>query len=1634
MGNEEIMHSDCSWNTVAAVTKSGEIYIGATRPLSSPVCLGHITRAKVWPGSYTINNILSHKILEIACGPFHFCAITTEFQLITWGINVNILEDGNEVSGQLGHMEGVVSPPKLISAATWDNHRVLSASCGIAHTLVLTTGGIYSFGSNRYSQLARGSISVPTLIPNSYFVDPEGNQHKIIQVACGGNHCIAIALNGAVWGWGCNYFGQLGNDLSVIEKPYLLQSPSLSFVPIVSASCGANHTVLLSSSGQIFTVGSNLFGQLGVGSQISSTSTLQTVTLPHSNEIFRVSCGPQSTSCVTTDGNVYQWGGLRANNSDNLYTPTKVEAVYEQHLFATNVSEGAAHTTLESDKNISNLLKILATQGCRFESELNHEELLTAIKNVPKAREILFPRIQARALRWLHEKHTIRPYVVIEGSYILAEISDGRDLLDSMSMIANRKKTITFDCNSIHLVDIQNPLPQRLKVTLKYEKNETDDFTIQISPSKFILKPFEGSIKISKTVSIIVNYSEKSPPPQKTLLITALTEPADKEEPSTAKLIGSEKESSSKQKKSSKELSKSSNKESKSKLSKSNSKGEGVVAQAQAASTTDTVQPKKRSIISRQYIAIELSVKNTAEAEAVEENEITQKSRERYVSNLATYLPRILLEEFSQNSLSASTPPVKGDSSSAGKNKDDKIIIESQIIKEPKIQEFNAAILFVDISGFTSLNEKLAELGPAGPERVSQHINNYFTSLIAAVNEHGGDTLKFAGDALICMFGSPLCSESLVELTRRSVQCALDIQTRLAKYDSNQGFTLTLHVGIGAGKIYSLYVGGVDNSWEFLVTGEPLAQLRTCVDNSHAGEVAVSSRVWELVENYFDGNLIEGSDDYLVRSIKDQLPVVAAPSELLLSPDLESMARCFIPQAVQVQIDSGQMDCWTDELRSVTVLFVKLNSNISTESMSDFCLNLHELLVIMQTEVFQYQGMVRQFLADDKGTVLIAVFGVPPYSHTDGPLRGVRAAIAMHRKLKQYGMDNSIGVTTGQVFCGAVGSSSRREYAMVGDIVNLSARLMVAAYKTDAGVLCDKITATGCKGKEELTSLEPIFVKGKSIPIQIFTPSNLSQASASFSRQLSPLKPIIGRDKELELLKGNVDRVQSKEAPIVVTFLEGESGFGKSAICDYVNSYAISKNWVKFQSTCDSISARNPYSVWRPIIDEILSFHCHELTKEQVVAAGTLKLQRTQTFLYDTAVKICGPGEHADYISLLKTILPALKAPKEVEEQVSTLTSTQITLRITQVVTRLLEVKLKELGPILLIFEDIQWADASSLNLLFSICKKLNNLYVLASLRPLRGEDKVKDTIDKILTLEYSHKILLGALSDAQIIQLAKSRVGLKEDATLPSILTTQLVKCSQGNPMYCMEFVRHLSSSNSLRIENAELVIDIDLAKFKFPSFQQIIEGRFDLLSQNVQMVLKVASVIGSEFAIDVLLVIYNSSIGSISKASLLTYLENAKYAEFIRQDPSNPRIYIFTGAQFQMAAYSRLLFSQRTRLHKKTAEYYEEMLNSNMGNVDIRFFYPLLAHHWNCILDASIDDEQVDQDALRKTIHYLKLVGENASQFGENESVPAIKLAMSKADLFTDKEEGKKVKKELQLKAIGNVTPINLAALAKK
>ena len=172
------------------------------------------------------------------------------------------------------------------------------------------------------------------------------------------------------------------------------------------------------------------------------------------------------------------------------------------------------------------------------------------------------------------------------------------------------------------------------------------------------------------------------------------------------------------------------------------------------------------------------------------------------------------------------------------------------------------ALLLADIAGFTAITERLARQGPGGAEALSGLLNGAFGPLLAQIAAAGGDVLKFAGDALfVCwpVVGGDSAA-GLALATRRAVGCARDMQATLERYAAAGEMDLSLRIGIGAGEVVLLDVGGVLDRRELLVGGGAVPQTTGAAREAQPGQVVVAPEAWALVEDVCIGERARGQD------------------------------------------------------------------------------------------------------------------------------------------------------------------------------------------------------------------------------------------------------------------------------------------------------------------------------------------------------------------------------------------------------------------------------------------------------------------------------------------------------------------------------------------------------------------------------------------------------------------------------------------------------------------------------------------------------------------------------------------------------------------------------------------------------
>ena len=494
--------------------------------------------------------------------------------------------------------------------------------------------------------------------------------------------------------------------------------------------------------------------------------------------------------------------------------------------------------------------------------------------------------------------------------------------------------------------------------------------------------------------------------------------------------------------------------------------------------------------------------------------------------------------------------------------------VRSEKIKlEPFSVFFDGVCLLADISGFTRLSGKFCEGGKNGIDQLQQVVNGYLGQLVKIVYAYGGDVMKFAGDALVCVFQPSRSYEGagremiVADTCSNAVQCA----TELAQICTEQ---LTIHVAVSCGSICFAMLGGHDNVWECLVSGACLGDLSQCLDDAASQQTVVSPQLVEMLganyrkelnlEQLSSGNYRVISavkiNSLVVRKLikrRGEMLMKDSESRFVMFPNDDqflSTIALFVPTPVTVGLVSGTFD-YLAELREVTTMFMSWDS-YNQEEHRDL-LSLQKYFIAAQKVLTESGGFIRQFLIDDKGCVLIACWGVPTASYPDNTRRALCAGAMIGYELSEIGMKTSVGITTGNVFCGSVGSYVRREYAVIGDVVNLAARLMS---KAKGGLFIDEATYSRIPLflQENLKRLAPMALKGKDVPITAYSLKKGTKKISLSDREIDPGMLSIRPVCKGPLLRG-LERISGKEpVKLKCILLEGQSGTGNVPVADWL--------------------------------------------------------------------------------------------------------------------------------------------------------------------------------------------------------------------------------------------------------------------------------------------------------------------------------------------------------------------------------------------------------------------------------------------------------------------------------------------------
>lgn len=941
-----------------------------------------------------------------------------------------------------------------------------------------------------------------------------------------------------------------------------------------------------------------------------------------------------------------------------------------------------------------------------------------------------------------------------------------------------------------------------------------------------------------------------------------------------------------------------------------------------------------------------------------------------------------------------------------------RIIADPSPIESPVAEEVQAAMLFADISGFTLITERLAEKGPAGVETLARILNEYFGQLIDIIHNYGGDVVKFAGDAVIAVWpivsastpdGSPETADPVTradhwQWTMRAAECAIEIRERLTNYKAEDA-NLYLKLAISTGRISTAHVGGVFNRWEFLLTGNPLIELGIANNLAKAGEILITPSAWRLIRNDCYAHPIEFELKEAIAQggrldeLNKPSSIFTSSKKLNIPAGAESSLRAYIPGAVINRLTAGQSS-WIAELRRVTVLFINL-PDLDQGTELESAQNIARLI---QRSVYRYEGSINKINVDDKGITIVAALGLPPFAHEDDPARGVQSALMIRKELTNLNVRSYIGITTGRIFCGSVGNDSRREYTIIGNAVNLSARLMSAAAnqfmlidKVGIPILCDRMTHDSAKDVIEFESLPPQQVKGRMDPVMVFHPL---EAKKSVIR---PTTEMIGRQEEKTMMANALQELE-RGALHQTIILQGEAGIGKSRLFEDLVRQAETLHVKMFLGGGDAVEKTSAYRAWRPIFNQILDIEEVLLNVELTEKDRNL----IQARIVERLTEI--DPDLARYSPLMDVILPI---PIPDNELTSAMSGEIRAGNTRELLTRLLNHEAIH-TPLLIVLEDLHWFDSASWALLADVQQKVRPVLLALNTRPL--SDPLPLQFKQITDTSDVRLVKLEAMLLDDVEALVCQRLGVK---SIPPMIARLIREKSEGHPFFAEELAYALRESGILIIENQECRIYSRFMNFEdltLPdTLQAAITNRIDSLDPSQQLTLKVASVIGRIFAFRVLQAIHPIE---TDKPSLLDYLDTLTRLSLTLIESEAPDLaYIFKHAVTQEVAYNLMLFSQRRQLHQAVAEWIEE---SNQQN--IQPFYPLLAHHW--AQAAETPDAVRNAHAIRKAVEYLEKAGEQAMEnYANAEAIHFFEQALE-CEAKLPKPEGKQALLKQQIR----------------
>ena len=655
----------------------------------------------------------------------------------------------------------------------------------------------------------------------------------------------------------------------------------------------------------------------------------------------------------------------------------------------------------------------------------------------------------------------------------------------------------------------------------------------------------------------------------------------------------------------------------------------------------------------------------------------------------------------------------------------------------------------------------------------------------------------------------------------------------------------------------------------------------------------------------------------------------------------------YLPQELITKLESARSrNSMVGERRVITMLFCDVKGStaaaekVDPEVWTDIMNGVFEYMI---RPIYKYEGLVPRLMGD----AILAFFGAP-ITHEDDPQRAVLAGLEIQAGIQSYAQEIRlqhglefglrVGINTGLVVVGEIGSDLRMEYTAIGDAINLAARMEQTA---QVGTI--QISEETYKLVAPFFDTQPlgeVEVKGKSAPVKTYRVLGV-KSSPGHLRGLEGLSsPLVGRESQMALLQEKLENLRAGVGSVVAIL--GEAGLGKSTLIGTLKQSEKGSRYSWLQGDSLSYARSISYFPWRQIIRQAIDAHDDDSPAE---------IRRRLSY---TCTCCALPGGDIPFLEALLAV--------ESEESLGVVTGFQgeaLTQRMIDA-TRGFLCGLTVESPLVIVFDDLHWADEASLHLLLNSVdlSATQPIVFLCMARPDRDAASW-DSIQKMKEQlgEGFHFIQLTPLQVEQTETLLNHLVGEK---SLPPSIRELIINRAEGNPFFVEEIIRSLIETGQIVRENGHWRAVSESAAIALPhNLRGVLSARIDRLPEGSRYVLQNAAVVGRSFDLRVLKPLTRLN-GDLE--AHIHYLTDVSLIEAMRND------YAFRHVLIQEAAYESVLIKTRAALHRRIGELMEDIYRDRIEELA-----PLLAHHFYAAGDP-------------RSLQYDILAGETAARLYAN------------------------------------------------